>query len=281
MKCDEYQPLLDELVDGDLDAATAEGVTAHVATCAACAREVELRRREAELFARYDRGFDVSPELWAGVASRLEAERVGKVVPIAGRTSWSQRRTLFGAIAASLLVAALAASFALVRDRERSEPDRASTPRTAPEVAPPTGEVAAPAANDIGEIVAPPSGAVSATSGPVRTRRRAPRTTTPRVDRGTTTGAPLVAVQNAEREYRRAIEILSRDADESRLHLAPELRVRVDETLATLDRNIQGTRAAAYENPRDPIAAQFLMSAYQQKVDTLQDIASLASRNFE
>jgi len=107
-----------------------------------------------------------------------------------------------------------------------------------------------------------------------------PRPRAPRQTRtvASTQAPPTLVVASAEREYQRAIEVLTPEVERTRLGLTPEVRESVDKTIASLDKNIAGTRTAAFENPKDPIAAQYMMAAYQQKVDALQDIASLSSR---
>lgn len=98
---------LSAYIDDDLDPATRATIAAHVAACAECAAVVEeltaVREQAAGLAARED---VASPEIWAGVAARLEP-RAPSVVP------WYRRRFSVGlpelALAASLFAGVSAA----------------------------------------------------------------------------------------------------------------------------------------------------------------------------
>jgi hypothetical protein len=282
MQFDEYQDLLEEFVDGELDSETHQSVATHVAGCIECAHEVETLRRELELYARYDRGVEVRPELWAGIASTLAAEREqepenAKVLPFRSLLRHPQRNFIISAIAASVLLAALVAAPIMLRDELPADTQRVATE---PVASPPLAPVDPPRRDGTNEgAVRPIPSNIDVKAPETRiANKRTPKRSSQRQTDDTPTSTPLVAVQSAEREYKRAIEVLSRDTDKARRSLTPELRDQFDKTIATLDRNIQGTRAAVYENPKDPIAAQFMMTAYQQKVETLQDIASLSTR---
>jgi len=55
--------------------------------------------------------------------------------------------------------------------------------------------------------------------------------------------------------------------------MRPGLQVEYQHNLAVVDDAIAATRAAAQKNPKDPDAAQFLISAYQSKVDLMTQVA--------
>jgi len=71
MKCDDCLNLLEAYVDDEVADREAEQLTTHLATCASCAAEMELLTAEGEMYARYDRGLEISPALWNGIAARL------------------------------------------------------------------------------------------------------------------------------------------------------------------------------------------------------------------
>jgi hypothetical protein len=81
-------------------------------------------------------------------------------------------------------------------------------------------------------------------------------------------------VREAERKYLAAISILARDVDRKQSQIDPETRLKLDQALASIDRTIASTRKAVKERPDDPVAAQYLLSAYARKVDTLREMAS-------
>jgi hypothetical protein len=71
MKCEDCLPLLEEYFDGETDARAAEMIGAHLSKCADCAAALDALRFEQELYARYERGLEVTPALWAAVSARV------------------------------------------------------------------------------------------------------------------------------------------------------------------------------------------------------------------
>jgi hypothetical protein len=55
--------------------------------------------------------------------------------------------------------------------------------------------------------------------------------------------------------------------------MRPSLQVEYEHNVALLDQAIEMTRDAARKNPKDPQAAQFMLAAYQSKVDLLHQVA--------
>jgi hypothetical protein len=47
---------------------------------------------------------------------------------------------------------------------------------------------------------------------------------------------------------------------------------RLDQALASVDRTIAGTRKAVRQHPDDPVAVQYMLSAYSRKVDVLREM---------
>ncbi|HMJ25756.1 MAG TPA: zf-HC2 domain-containing protein [Pyrinomonadaceae bacterium] len=74
MKCDDCQNLLAEYIDGEVIESDAEQISAHLITCAGCAKEFELVTAEQELFARYDRELEITPAMWSAVSARTAVE---------------------------------------------------------------------------------------------------------------------------------------------------------------------------------------------------------------
>ena len=69
MRCEDCLPLIEEYFDGEADARAAASVAAHLSKCADCAAALDALRFEHEAYARYDRGLEVTPALWAAVSS--------------------------------------------------------------------------------------------------------------------------------------------------------------------------------------------------------------------
>src|SRR6185436_12918691 len=67
MKCERCQPLIEDYFDGELEQQIASQVSAHVETCSACSTLAAEIKLEREIYTRYHRDVDVTPELWANV----------------------------------------------------------------------------------------------------------------------------------------------------------------------------------------------------------------------
>ena len=90
------------------------------------------------------------------------------------------------------------------------------------------------------------------------------------------TSAPPTAaqlVQQAEEKYLAAISMLSRDVEKNRSQLDPATVARFEEALTSINRTIADTRRAVREHPGDPVAAQYMLMAYAEKVDVLKEMA--------
>ena len=75
-----------------------------------------------------------------------------------------------------------------------------------------------------------------------------------------------------ERQYQNAIAKLN-EAIKAQAPLRPSLQVEYEYNLALVDNAIANTRDVARKNPKDPQATQFMLAAYQSKVDLMNQIA--------
>jgi hypothetical protein len=82
-------------------------------------------------------------------------------------------------------------------------------------------------------------------------------------------------VREAESKYLAAIQMLSEDVNLKRTRLDPQVAARFDETLATIDRSIAETRRTVLRQRNDPIAVQYMLSAYAKKVEVMREMAAL------
>lgn len=73
MKCEVCIKLLEEYVDGELAAPEAAAMSDHLLACAGCANELDTLTTEQEMYARYDRGLEISPSMWGIIAERTTA----------------------------------------------------------------------------------------------------------------------------------------------------------------------------------------------------------------
>lgn len=66
--------------------------------------------------------------------------------------------------------------------------------------------------------------------------------------------------------------MLSRDVNRRRSRLDAETVARFEQTLAAVNRTIADTRRAARKHPGDPVATQYMLTAYARKVDVLREM---------
>jgi hypothetical protein len=162
-----------------------------------------------------------------------------------------------------MVVLAIGATVVVTKYSERPP---APVPPIAQNPPPPVDEHTAPPTSrpTYGEptaaIVAGTSGKTE--SGPSPRRAGGPRKLT---------AAELV--RDAENKYLSAIAMLTRDAKRREATLDPAARTRFETALAIIDNTIEETRQAARQNPNDPIALQYLLTAYGKKVEALREMA--------
>jgi anti-sigma factor RsiW len=82
-------------------------------------------------------------------------------------------------------------------------------------------------------------------------------------------------VREAESKYVAAIKLLSEDVNRKRTRLDPQVAARFDETLATIDRSIAETRRTVLKHGNDPVAVQYMLSAYAKKVEVMREMTAL------
>jgi hypothetical protein len=294
MKCEECQEFLDEYLDGEVEGKLAARMGAHVSGCASCSKLYEEHRQEQELYARYQRDVEVTPALWAGVEARIKQE-MGSRASRPGPPRFAQSRFGAGlrgrlagllsaprfspALAAALVLAAIGLTVAVMSFMQSRNDrivavetagragDRDSANRPAEPAQPKAGDNKNEVAGGGGETNEPPSAEKESRPAPqkqlVARAQPAPRKQPD----------PMRLVQEAEQKYLAAIAILSRDVNHRRSQIDPTVLARFDNALADIDRTIQDTRRVVREHPDDPVALQYLLSAYAKKVDALREMA--------
>lgn len=133
MKCEECLPLVEEYVDGELNKLDTAQVTAHLATCAACAQELEELTREQEMYASYQRDVEITPAMWNIVRARIEDEKATRPANVLTRwQAWlagafGTRLPLRNAFAAAVVLVALGiTTIGLIRYFNRGQQEAAS-----------------------------------------------------------------------------------------------------------------------------------------------------------
>jgi hypothetical protein len=249
--------------DGELDANEAANVTAHLHTCVACAEAASTLEAENLILSE-----GLSAEFAAAIPTerlrqRVEAAMAG--LPLAGaarvkRSWWSALGDLlpsFRVLAyASATAAVLLAGWLAVVYLKRDQPTALVTIQ---ERMP-----------DIALVTPKPDQVVNPTgrqeSDPLPSREIKPI----RRNRPVEEQATSLAWQ--ERQYERAIAKLN-EAINAQAPLRPSLRVEYEYNLAVIDNAITTTRDVARKNPNDPQATQFMLAAYQSKIDLMNQIA--------
>ena len=277
MKCEDYLSLLDDYFDRTLDQKGEARLNLHVASCEGCAELYREMTREQELYSRYQRNIEVSPTMWTGIESRIKEEKPSKAPGFfaglrerfAGAFSGPRLSPAFAAV---LVVIAIGATVFVM-----SRMNRPQTPQT-PQIATNPGATTEKGPGDTSQPAVTPTPSAPGNSekeivaqtpkeaGPVRVP-------TPKTHVAAAL-TPAQLVRDAEQKYLAAIAMLSRDVNKHRSQLDPIMLARFDASLSEIDRTIKETRQVVRQNPEDPIALQYLLAAYSNKVDVLREMTN-------
>lgn len=253
--------------DGELDADAAANVTTHLNNCANCAEAARTLETESLILSEA-----LSSEFAAVIPTERLRQRVDAAVAgLAGSNSphtnrhasrswWSALGDLlpsFRVLAyASATVAILLAGWLAVVYLGRNEPNTLVASRDRlPEIA---------LVTPTGDKPVTPSSLKPSDGQPPREVRR--------VNRNRPVEEQATSLAWQERQYERAIAKLN-EALKAQAPLRPSLRVEYEYNLAVIESAIATTRDVARKNPKDPQATQFMLAAYQSKVDLMNQIA--------
>jgi hypothetical protein len=255
---------------------------AHLENCSSCNGALEQLTSDQRAYQRYDRELDVAPALWFKVRAQL-ADDVSRKNP--GR--FSRPRIQFGklvslrfslAAAAALVLFAVGVTIAVMRylnQQEKSQPLAVSAETTPKEKQLPgaTAVVREPVkSKEAEDRSALPEIKRTAPLGliaePERARSLSAKGTTP------ASKTAMQLVREAEKKYLSAIALLTRDAHERQSQFDPGARAKLEGALAAIDRTILSTRRAVQRDPNDPLAVQYMLAAYDKKVDVLKEMNS-------
>ena len=295
MKCQEVSAVLEDYFDGELDERHSRTVAAHLSACAECATAYGELQREQELFMRYERDVEVTPQLWHAVAARIAAENA-ETTPIAAPLGTRLRDWLAGtftaprfspALTAALVLVAVVLTAGVMKFMNKGANVVVATTQTATN----TNSNSAPPAPSVTPAQSAPQ-FTAASASPEPQPSAAPKKREEKRDklqpaneglRMQVAGLKVTPppreqtaedlVRDAAAKYQKAIEILSCDVDKRRATFDPATLARFDETLKALDRTIAETRRAALGQGNDPVAVQYMLTAYAKKVEVLRDMA--------
>ncbi|MBI3653818.1 MAG: hypothetical protein HY231_22535 [Acidobacteria bacterium] len=311
MKCEDCLSLLEEYGDAELHDRDALRVKAHLALCLTCDEAYAALQQEQQLYAHYQRDLEVTAALWQGVQASLKREAAQpdfeqpagmaqRLRRFFGETFHAPRFSL--ALAALLVVIAVGATVLVMKVvNQNSNPamqasgnihttSSASSPHrnTAPSsedkaLAGGTGNSNEPpnsAPEQKNNAVNPPDKNHYAVKQdapqmiPIRNESTPRQTPLAKVAASKPRSTAEELVRDAEQKYVQAIALLQRDFDQRRSKLDPKLVAKLDASLASIDRTIAETRKAVHQNSDDPIALQYLLTAYAKKVEVLKDVTA-------
>lgn len=304
MKCEESQALAEEYFDGELDELTAEKMSAHLESCESCSATMNQLALEHTTYQRYDRGLDASPALWMRVQEQLDHEITPKTLngfrpnSSRGQHAWDVRRAQiqFGRLlelrfsvgtSLALVVCAVIVTVGVLKYLNKPETGRqigqVSSEREKPVTSEPdTGKViqsrVMDGSDESTEIrkheARPTAGSLRSSSLTARekTHTSAPGRRHSASQRARST--PEQLVHEAEKKYLRAIALLTRGVEQRPSRLDSETRMKLDGALAAIDLTILSTRKAVRQNPNDPRAVQYMLTAYGKKVEVLKEISN-------
>ncbi|MBI4508635.1 MAG: zf-HC2 domain-containing protein [Deltaproteobacteria bacterium] len=232
VECRDIRPLIDSLLDGELDDGRASAVRGHVRTCAECASVLDTARALLDA-ARCLPDVEPPPSLWKRIDWRLSGEEVAD----SQRSRWwwwwqAIRRPVVtgGACVAGVVLAAAL----LLMPRIRVG-DRAQVPIVLASILP-----------------APPSAAVSRVSvDPMESALR--------------------ELARSEERYRKAIADLRALSQGERRRWQPAVTRAFDENLATIDAAVARQREVFQKQPGDVAALDALHASYRKEIDFLQE----------
>ena len=250
--------------DHELDANSAADVAAHLHGCVHCTEAAQTLEVENLILSQgLSHEFDEAVPT-ERLRQRVEAAVAGLQVTQlpATKRSWvdavrdllpSFRVLTYASIAAAILIAGFILAVNL-----RKEGAAPSVAKVKPE------EVVAPkpqpSAEQPREFIA---------AGPPK-RPAPPR---PKPSRSRRTSEPEAAsLAWQESVYQNAFAKLN-EAIKVQAPLRPSLRVEYEYNLAVIDDDIINSRQIARKNPKDPLAAQSMLDAYQRKIDLMNEVA--------
>jgi hypothetical protein len=311
MKCQECEKFLEEFMDGELDARESSAVEAHLASCETCANAYDALLSEQNIYSAYERDIEVSPRLWGGVEARISAGATGGEVSLLQKISaWFApiftAPRFSPALTAALILVAVGLTVGVMKltgshgqpsnviardDQLNPRPNaKPATITTHAEATPQPVESSTPAPS--ASPTSKPDDKPDQKSSP-ENRKSPINEQRKRIEPTLSGGAQVLQANNttkgeqtpeqllreAEQRYIAAIQLLKRDVASKRSRLDAQTAARFDESLAAIDRSIAETRRAVQQHAGDPIAAQYMLSAYAKKVEVLREMAHVQQGN--
>ena len=278
MRCDDCQPRLEEYFDGELNQQLARQVQDHLTDCVLCSQILHGLNTEHEIYGSYAPDIQVTPQMWSNVRARLAVTNTATRATMldylfAAFTNRFTRPRISVWTTAGLVVAAIGLTILVMR---YATPTQQQDPHPVTAALPhPTAEKATD------QRVVPERETTKAAAGPTRAPRFPRNTgslyaqksrTRPTDSPSLRTKTPSQLVQEAEQKYLMAIALLSLPAQRQRSRLDAVAQAKIEQALVSIDRTIAGTRMVVRKHPNDPVAVQYMLTAYARKVDMLREM---------
>jgi hypothetical protein len=260
--------------DGELGREEAAAVASHLASCPVCAQAATTVENENLLLSSA-----LETEFAESVPTERIQQRLNSVIvenqiarPVRAdgstKAGWwvslggllfpsPQRAFGYAGLAAVIILGVI---FGVVY-LKRGEVVPVAQNEPAKPISPPTTEPSPVAVNST-----PGTGPAVKPTGPVEPPKNLIVRKTPRANR------PSTALLPGERDYVKTIAALDKSL-KSEAPMRPSLQVEYQHNVAVLDSAIEMTRDAVRKNPKDTQASQFMLAAYQSKVDLLNQVA--------
>jgi len=256
--------------DGELAAEEAANVAAHLNACRDCAAAASMVENENLMLSEALAPEFASPVPTEALRQRLDlavAKLHDRKAPIARPSVWTAFAELFSfrslayASAAAVIVLVAIVGFVYLSNQKKnpvantnSTPMSPATPKDSPERA--QNQPPEPMSNPD----SPKPVYVAGGQPPKRMKRIKPAE------------PHATSLTWQERQYENAIAKLD-EALKTQPPMRPALQVDYEYNMAVIDNAIKTTRDAAKKNPKDPLANQFMLAAYQSKVDFMNQVA--------
>jgi hypothetical protein len=281
MKCEECPALLEEYFDGEVEQPTAGAMSVHIESCQSCHEALRQLAAEQQAYASYERDIEVSPALWLSVRSRLgEENRPGLLQRWQGGFSkLFSLKPSHAPVTVALVLLAVVLTVGVMKYLDRQDGQEQIAASTDRPTSSPLPAENHPVENqdkksEVEDALNEKEPEAKITT--VRRQRTDVVRGRPALVKGDASGTQTAAqlVHEAERKYLSAIALLNRDVKRHPSRLDSDARAKLDGALVAIDRTIAATRAAVDRNPNDPVAVQYMLSAYRKKVDVLKEMTS-------
>lgn len=285
MRCEDWLELMEEAVDGEVKPQDLLRLQEHLRGCQECARQYGEIQREMKLYAGFDRGLGSTSELWDGVLAKIrEADKEQRFSLVKLKRWWTagfEGYRFSPILTAALVLISIAGTIVVMKYRDFRSNGTARDVVMAPQPSPHQSTIESPSKVDMEERSAALKGQSSTVipehkEGPQGTvRGNAATSVSKRAPTAPRQPSVTQLVQEAENKYLTAIAMLEKDFRRKSSHLDPNVRARLEETIAAIDHSIEETRLVVNKNPEDPVAVQYMLTAYAKKVDVLKELANL------